>query len=115
MYAVGPFVNYMNLILVSIVAPVIALVFFFLIPESPYFLYAKGKTEYAQETIQWLKRGASKEEVQLEIDSVQVIRNNNFINELLRVLYSQKRWENSQTQTFSEEVDFIFNRKHIKS
>lgn len=73
MYAVGPLVNYGNLVLISILAPALALVLVFLVPESPYHLMAKGKSERTLETVRWLKRGASKDVVQAEVDIVQVI------------------------------------------
>lgn len=73
MYAVGPQVNYGNLVLINILAPALALVLVFLVPESPYHLMAKGKTERALETVRWLKLGASKDVVQAEADIVQVI------------------------------------------
>lgn len=73
MYAVGPQVNYGNLVLINILAPALALVLVFLVPESPYHLMAKGKNERALETVRWLKLGASKDVVQAEADIVQVI------------------------------------------
>uniref|UniRef100_A0A1B6KNB7 Major facilitator superfamily (MFS) profile domain-containing protein n=1 Tax=Graphocephala atropunctata TaxID=36148 RepID=A0A1B6KNB7_9HEMI len=71
MYAVGPIVSYMNLILITIVAPVVALLLIFLLPESPYHLFAKGKSERAHQTVTWLRRGAPKEVIQAEVDTMQ--------------------------------------------
>jgi len=71
MYAVGPQVSYVGLVVVSVAAPLIALLLFFLLPESPYLLLARGKMDRATQTVQWLRHGASKEVVQAEVSTIQ--------------------------------------------
>lgn len=71
-YAVGPVVSYLNLVLFSLISPIVSLLLFFLLPESPYQLFSKDKIEKAEKTIRWLRKGASEDQLHSEITSMKV-------------------------------------------
>jgi SP family facilitated glucose transporter-like MFS transporter 8 len=70
-YCIGPYVTYQHLAIAGAFVPVIFAVSFFFVPESPYYLLAKGKREEATKALQWL-RGQSRVGVQAELNDIQV-------------------------------------------
>lgn len=56
-YIVGAFVGYQTLTSVCLAIPVIYILAFVWIPDSPVYLYTKGKTEQAEKAMQWFRGG----------------------------------------------------------
>ncbi|XP_049809580.1 facilitated trehalose transporter Tret1-like [Schistocerca nitens] len=50
-YCIGPFVSYTALAAIGLAVPLLFLVTFFWVPESPYYLLAKGRDEDAAESL----------------------------------------------------------------
>ncbi|XP_068153676.1 facilitated trehalose transporter Tret1 [Drosophila tropicalis] len=69
-YAIGPFVTYQALQWCCIVVPIIFDVFFFLMPESPYYFAGKGRKTDALRSLQFL-RGQSSQGVHDEMAGIQ--------------------------------------------
>uniref|UniRef100_A0A8D8VR38 Facilitated trehalose transporter Tret1 n=1 Tax=Cacopsylla melanoneura TaxID=428564 RepID=A0A8D8VR38_9HEMI len=68
-YLVGPFVDYDTLAYVSLVIPVVFLLTFIWMPESPYFLIMKERDLDAKKSLYWLRGGreASSDKINLEL------------------------------------------------
>lgn len=56
-YIIGAFVSYKTLTAVCLAIPVIYMLSLLWIPESPVFLYSKGKREEAERAMQWYRGG----------------------------------------------------------
>ncbi|XP_077292176.1 facilitated trehalose transporter Tret1-like [Arctopsyche grandis] len=69
-YAVGPYVDYLTLALISLVPVIIFVISFFFMPESPSYLLGKNQRADAEESLKWL-RGKSTKGVQEELDEIQ--------------------------------------------
>ncbi|XP_046660196.1 facilitated trehalose transporter Tret1-like isoform X1 [Homalodisca vitripennis] len=54
-YILGPFLSYSTFTLVTLTVPVVFLVTFVWVPESPYFLIMKGHEESAVNSLEWLR------------------------------------------------------------
>ncbi|XP_049809579.1 facilitated trehalose transporter Tret1-like [Schistocerca nitens] len=54
-YCIGPFVSYTTLAAIGLAVPLLFLVAFFWVPESPYYLLAKGRDEDAAESLRRLR------------------------------------------------------------
>uniref|UniRef100_A0A1B6MME7 Major facilitator superfamily (MFS) profile domain-containing protein n=1 Tax=Graphocephala atropunctata TaxID=36148 RepID=A0A1B6MME7_9HEMI len=71
-YIFGPLVSYWDLVLVSCVAPM----FFFLlcpfIPESPYYYIMKNDVENAHKSLQTLRKGWQKKDIEQELQIIKV-------------------------------------------
>jgi hypothetical protein len=70
-YVIGPYVSYLALALASLAIPVLFAVSFFFMPESPYYLLARGRQEEASKSLVWL-RSSSKDAVGPELDMMKV-------------------------------------------
>ncbi|XP_058066098.1 facilitated trehalose transporter Tret1-like [Anopheles bellator] len=55
-YSIGPYVGYTTLAWISIAFPAIFFGLFMWLPESPYYLLAKQRTELAEKNLRWLRR-----------------------------------------------------------
>lgn len=68
-YLVGPFVEYDTLAYVSLVIPVLFLLTFIWMPESPYFLIMKERDVEAKKSLFWLRGGreATNDKINLEL------------------------------------------------
>lgn len=68
-YLVGPFVDYDSLAYVSLVIPVVFLLTFIWMPESPYFLIMKARDVDAKKSLFWLRGGreATNDKINLEL------------------------------------------------
>ncbi|XP_063834435.1 uncharacterized protein LOC135083658 [Ostrinia nubilalis] len=65
MFSFGPFLNYLNLHIVYIAITIVSALTVVVLPESPYFLYSKGKIEESEEVLNSLRE--TKQEVQDEL------------------------------------------------
>uniref|UniRef100_A0A182JUH7 Facilitated trehalose transporter Tret1 n=1 Tax=Anopheles christyi TaxID=43041 RepID=A0A182JUH7_9DIPT len=55
-YSVGPYVGFRALAWISLALPVGFIALFFWMPETPYFLLARGNKKAAAESLRWLRR-----------------------------------------------------------
>ncbi|XP_062549488.1 facilitated trehalose transporter Tret1-like [Armigeres subalbatus] len=55
-YSVGPFVSFRTLAWINFSIPIIFLVTFCWVPESPYYYLARGNDDAAVESLRWLRR-----------------------------------------------------------
>ncbi|XP_050093494.1 facilitated trehalose transporter Tret1-like [Anopheles aquasalis] len=67
-YAIGPYVAYSTLAWISIAFPVTFFALFLWLPESPYYLLGKERTEQAEQNLRWLRRTS---DVQTELAMMQ--------------------------------------------
>ncbi|KAG8311091.1 hypothetical protein J6590_049645 [Homalodisca vitripennis] len=67
----GPYVSYSTLIYINFIPPVLFLLFFSLIPESPHYFIRKNKMSRALDSLTWLRKGRSLQEVQREFTELQ--------------------------------------------
>uniref|UniRef100_A0A1B6MPN8 Major facilitator superfamily (MFS) profile domain-containing protein n=1 Tax=Graphocephala atropunctata TaxID=36148 RepID=A0A1B6MPN8_9HEMI len=89
-YILGPFLSYSTFTLVTLTVPVVFLVTFAWIPESPYFLIMKGREDKAIASLEWL-RGSTK--IRGELDLIK------------RELDEEKREERSWKDLVSTKAD----------
>ncbi|XP_050073086.1 facilitated trehalose transporter Tret1 [Anopheles maculipalpis] len=61
-YSVGPYVGFRALAWISMALPVGFCVLFFWMPETPYFLLARGNKQAAADSLRWLRRSTSIDE-----------------------------------------------------
>uniref|UniRef100_A0A182S910 Major facilitator superfamily (MFS) profile domain-containing protein n=1 Tax=Anopheles maculatus TaxID=74869 RepID=A0A182S910_9DIPT len=61
-YSVGPYVGFRALAWISLALPVGFCVLFFWMPETPYFLLARGNKKAAADSLRWLRRTTSIDE-----------------------------------------------------
>lgn len=54
-FGIGPYVSFRMLIILSGIIPVVFLLSFVFMPESPYYLLMKGKNEEARKSLKWLR------------------------------------------------------------
>ncbi|VVD00683.1 facilitated trehalose transporter Tret1-like [Leptidea sinapis] len=71
-YAIGPFTSYWGLNTVGGILSLLYVPFTWLIPETPFFLAYKGRTEEASKVLQKL-RGLSRDAVQPELEGLRVM------------------------------------------
>ncbi|XP_022201482.2 facilitated trehalose transporter Tret1 [Nilaparvata lugens] len=71
-YCVGPYVSYQTLAYVSLAFPLIFLLTFVWIPESPYYLLMKGEEEKAGVALAWLRGESSPARVSEELQSMKM-------------------------------------------
>lgn len=67
-YSIGPFLSVRNLALVSLVAPILFVVTFIWLPESPYHLMRRGRRQKAIDSLLQLR---GKEDVYKEADNIE--------------------------------------------
>uniref|UniRef100_A0A182PUD6 Facilitated trehalose transporter Tret1 n=1 Tax=Anopheles epiroticus TaxID=199890 RepID=A0A182PUD6_9DIPT len=61
-YSVGPYVSFEALAWLSMLGPVLFLLTFTWMPESPHYLLGKGHTDEARQSLRWLRRTSAVEE-----------------------------------------------------
>ncbi|EAT32798.1 AAEL014968-PA [Aedes aegypti] len=59
MYGMGPTVNFRTLAWIGMSGPVIFILLFIWLPESPYYLLGKGKDTEAELSLKWFRRSTS--------------------------------------------------------
>ncbi|CRL00581.1 CLUMA_CG013841, isoform A [Clunio marinus] len=69
-YSIGPYVGYIAFQFFCLIIPIVFVVTFYFMPDSPHFYISKGRKEDALNSLKFL-RGKSSEGVQEEIDSIQ--------------------------------------------
>nr|BAN21215.1 sugar transporter [Riptortus pedestris] len=69
-YILGPLLSFKMLNLLCGGVTVSFVFFYLLVPETPYFYVAKGDLENAQKSLCWLRRGASKESIEKEMEEL---------------------------------------------
>ncbi|RZF36872.1 hypothetical protein LSTR_LSTR004560 [Laodelphax striatellus] len=70
-YAVGPYLSYTWLIVVSSIMPMLTFVLFFFVPESPHFLLQAGNKNKAMKDLRWLRGNVSVTAAKREIAMIQ--------------------------------------------
>ena len=70
-YSIGPFVSFLWLNILCSVLPIIFLLTFSFMPESPYYEVMKGNTKAAKRSLMRL-RGKSQEQIEEELKILQV-------------------------------------------
>ncbi|XP_053672714.1 facilitated trehalose transporter Tret1-like [Anopheles nili] len=61
-YSVGPYVDFETLAWLSMIGPVLFLLTFAWMPESPHYLLSRGRCDEARRCLQWLRRHSNVEE-----------------------------------------------------
>ncbi|XP_040155799.1 facilitated trehalose transporter Tret1 [Anopheles arabiensis] len=61
-YSVGPYVGFRALAWISLALPVGFVVLFFWMPETPYYLLARGNKKAAADSLRWLRRSSTIDE-----------------------------------------------------
>ncbi|XP_075214921.1 uncharacterized protein LOC142320830 [Lycorma delicatula] len=69
-YTIGPFVTYKTLGILTAIVPVIFFILFLCMPESPYWFVMKNNHEKAQRSLEWLRAGKDKSEVNTELRAI---------------------------------------------
>lgn len=54
-FLMGLFLQWRTITLVSTIAPILAVIFLFFVPESPHWLILKNRTEEAKKSLMWLR------------------------------------------------------------
>ncbi|XP_075228671.1 facilitated trehalose transporter Tret1-like isoform X2 [Lycorma delicatula] len=70
-YIIGPSVTYTTLVYCSCIIPLISLFLFLWIPESPYYLLAKGRRTKAMKWLSWLRGNVSLSSASEELALIQ--------------------------------------------
>ncbi|CAH0380680.1 unnamed protein product [Bemisia tabaci] len=70
-YIIGPYVSYQMLIYINLVAPVVYVLTFIWIPESPYYYLNKGKKQEATEALHWFRGKPDREFINKEIIAIE--------------------------------------------
>lgn len=70
-YCIGPYVSYDILIYCSLIAPVIFIIVFTFLPESPYYLLQKDKKSEALASLAWLRKGRTPDDIEKELNMMQ--------------------------------------------
>lgn len=71
-YVVGPYTSYLTLILCSAGIPILCILVFSWMPESPYYLLSKDRKEEALNSLQWLRGYPEPLTMQNEIADIHV-------------------------------------------
>lgn len=71
MFAVGPYVNYTTLALYGAAIAAIFLVFFYFVPESPYYYCKKGRMKEAEAALQKLRGYRTREKLEEELAEIE--------------------------------------------
>lgn len=69
-YAIGPYVSFVALQYICLTLPILFIVTFFFMPDSPHFYISKGRKADAIKSLKFL-RGKSTEGIQEELDIIQ--------------------------------------------
>ncbi|XP_046668192.1 facilitated trehalose transporter Tret1-like, partial [Homalodisca vitripennis] len=70
-YVFGPYVSYAVLIWINLIPPVLFLLLFSFIPESPYYFIRNNDMSSALRSLAWLRTDRSPQEVQNELTGIQ--------------------------------------------
>lgn len=81
-YIIGPYTSYINLIFVSATVPILCILIFSWIPESPHFLLSKDRKEEALNSLQWLRGYPETLSMTAEITDIQVSCSISFFDRL---------------------------------
>lgn len=66
-YSVGPYVSFQNLAAILMLPPIIFMMSFAWLPESPYFLFGKNRIEEARNSLIWLRNGSLEDENKIKM------------------------------------------------
>lgn len=99
-YVVGPYVDYDTLAYVSLTIPVLFLVSFIWMPESPYFLIMKSRDVDAKKSLSWLRGGVG-------------ATNNDKINLELYNIKQDVEKEMKLSQNFTDIISTPANRRSL--
>lgn len=77
-YCAGPYISYLQLIIVSITPCIFGIMLYPWLRESPYYLVYKNDTSKAISNLQWLRGGVPQSSIEQEIKNIQV--SSNFMN-----------------------------------
>lgn len=69
-YCIGPFVSFITYQYLCLVIPIVFIITFYFMPDSPHFYILKGRKSDAMKSLKFL-RGKSEEGVQEELDLIQ--------------------------------------------
>lgn len=89
-YLVGAPASYLQLIFASTIIPIIFLIIFYHMPESPHYLMAKGRKDEAVEAIKWIRMYQYDNAAEKECQDIQALLDDtknekSSLGELLRV------------------------------
>ncbi|XP_046382415.1 facilitated trehalose transporter Tret1-like [Ischnura elegans] len=88
-FVIGPYSSYYALSGVDLVFPIIFMIGTFFLPESPYYLLARGDDAEAETALKWFRGGSPDVSLELEIMSEAVeesgIRDSNFLEAMKNV------------------------------
>ena len=93
-YGIGPYLSVRNMGIVCLTTPLLFLVLFFWLPESPMYLLGRGKRQEALDAYKWL-RGGDSELAEEEIRKLSVIVETNTENVTLKQLLSVRGTRNA--------------------
>lgn len=66
-YSVGPYVSFQKLAIILMLPPIIFIISFIWLPESPYFLFSKNRDEEARKSLIWLRNGSLMDEEKIKL------------------------------------------------
>lgn len=66
-YCIGPYVSYLILAIFNAVIPVVFIITFIFMPESPYYLLMKNKEEAAAKSLMWLHKEDNQSNIRDEL------------------------------------------------
>ncbi|XP_075228886.1 facilitated trehalose transporter Tret1-like isoform X2 [Lycorma delicatula] len=94
-YFAGPYLSYKMLIVVSVCLPILFILLFIWLPESPHYLIAKGKKEESIKSLRWFRGNiprdcAEKEIVIIESTMYEMIKKKESFWTLMKVTGNQK-------------------------
>ncbi|RZF43762.1 hypothetical protein LSTR_LSTR009185 [Laodelphax striatellus] len=72
-YGAGPYLSYHELIIVCVIMPVVFLMIFVWMPESPHYLLSKGKRQETIKILQWLRGGVPEDCIEKELIEIQAL------------------------------------------
>ncbi|XP_065077674.1 facilitated trehalose transporter Tret1-like [Ochlerotatus camptorhynchus] len=84
MYGIGPHVAFRTLAWIGMIGPIVFVLSFMWMPESPHFLLSKGKFKEAESSLLWLRRSSNVTK-ELEVMKVFVQRSNHESGSFLRM------------------------------
>nr|CAD7569951.1 unnamed protein product [Timema californicum] len=67
-YCIGPWVSYHVLTIGCVFVPIVFVILFVFMPESPYFYFSKKRNEYAHKSLKWLR---GHDDVNRELELIQ--------------------------------------------
>ncbi|XP_075235595.1 facilitated trehalose transporter Tret1-like isoform X1 [Lycorma delicatula] len=71
-YAIGPYVHYRTLIYSCLTVPVLFIITFMWMPESPYYLIMKNDRESAKKSLTWLRCDKAEEDIDKELSIIDI-------------------------------------------